>query len=388
MDTDQEVLRVCEGGKIEVSSIVRIEDVKDLSRVYTPGVAKPCIEIAKDTEKVYDYTSKGHMVAVVSDGSRVLGLGDIGPKAAIPVMEGKAVLFKRFGGIDAFPICIEVHDSDKIVDLVKAIAPVFGGINLEDISVPKCFYIEERLKKELDIPVMHDDQHGTAIVALAGLLNALKVVKKDIRTVKIVLNGAGAAGTAISKLLVSYGAKNVIALDSIGALFEGRKDLKDYKLELARLTNKAKVSGELAEIIKGADVFIGVSKPGVLKKEMVSSMKEPIVFALANPVPEISPEDAKAAGAVVFGSGRSGAPNQINNVLAFPGVFRGALSVRATCINEAMKRAAAEALASYIPAEKLRPDYFIPSPFDPGVAERVADAVAKAALESGAAKGK
>jgi len=384
--TDEEVLRVHKGGKIEISGIVRLDDVRDLSIVYTPGVAKPCIEIAKDHEKVYDYTSKGRMVAVVSDGSRVLGLGDIGAKAAIPVMEGKAVLFKRFGGVDAFPICIDVHDSDKIVDLVKAIAPVFGGINLEDISVPKCFYIEERLKKELDIPVMHDDQHGTAIVALAGLLNALKIVKKDIRTAKIVVNGAGAAGTAISKLLVSYGAKNVITLDSKGALFEGRKDIKDYKLGIARATNKAKVSGELAEVIKGADVFIGVSKPGVLKKEMVASMKEPIVFALANPVPEISPEDAKAAGAVVIGTGRSGAPNQINNVLAFPGVFKGALSVRATCINEAMKRAAAEALASYIPAEKLRPDYIIPSPFEPGVADRVADAVAKAALESGAVK--
>ncbi len=379
-------MKIHKDGKIEISSRVKLEDISDLSIVYTPGVAKPCLEIAKDKAKVYEYTSKGHMVAVVSNGSRVLGLGDIGAHAAIPVMESKALLFKKFADIDAFPICLDTQDPERIIEITKAIAPVFGGINLEDISNPDCFYIEKRLRAELDIPVMHDDQHGTAIVALAGLLNALKLVKKDIKDARIIINGAGAAGTAISKLLADYGAGNIIVLDTKGTLYEGREDLPHHKLEIARITNREGIKGGLSDVIKGADVFIGVSKAGVLSREMVASMSEPIILALANPMPEIMPDEAKASGAVVVATGRSDMPNQINNVLAFPGVFKGALMVRSRDINEKMKCAAAEALASYIPEEKLAPDYMIASPFDPGVADRVAEAVARAAVESGVAR--
>lgn len=372
-------------GKIGVVSKAKLENGRDLSLAYTPGVAEPCKEIHANKEKVYEYTAKGNLVAVLTDGSRVLGLGNIGAEASIPVMEGKAVLYKTFGGVDSFPICLATQDVEEIVACAKFIAPVFGGINLEDIENPKCFEVEERLKAELDIPVFHDDQHGTAIVVLAGILNSLKVVGKKIGTAKIVVNGAGAAGSAIAKILLNAGAQNIVLLDSKGALFEGRGNLNTYKEELAVRTNKKKVSGGLADVIRGADVFIGVSKPDVLTEAMVRSMAaNPVIFALSNPVPEIDPNLAKKAGAAVVGTGRSDYPNQINNVLAFPGVFRGALDVRASSINEQMKVAAANALASSVPnptAERVIPDVF-----DKKVALNVAIAVAKAAIETGVAR--
>ncbi|MBO2533393.1 MAG: NAD-dependent malic enzyme [Thermoactinomycetaceae bacterium] len=375
-------------GKLTVQSKVPLNSVRDLSLAYSPGVAEPCKEIHTDQESVYDFTMKGNLVAVVSDGTAVLGLGNIGPHAAMPVMEGKAVLFKAFAGVDAFPICIDTTEIDKIVETVKLLSPTFGGINLEDIAAPKCFIIEERLKKEVDIPVFHDDQHGTAIVTLAGLINALKVVGKKMEEIRVVANGAGAAGIAIIKLLLSVGVQDVIMCDSRGTIYEGRPyGMNPIKESIARLTNRDRVRGSLADAIRGADVFIGVSVEGAVTKEMVASMnRDPIIFAMANPVPEIMPEDAYAVGAKVVGTGRSDFPNQVNNVLAFPGIFRGALDVRARGINEEMKIAAARAIADLIDEDELRPDYVIPAPFDPRVAPNVAAAVAKAAMETGMAR--
>jgi malate dehydrogenase (oxaloacetate-decarboxylating) len=344
-------------GKIEVISKVKIESREDLSLAYTPGVAEPCRRIHDNEEDVYKYTSKGNLVAVVTDGTAVLGLGDIGPKAGLPVMEGKAILFKEFANVDAFPICLDTKNVDEIVKVVKMIAPGFGGINLEDISAPRCFEVEEKLKKELDIPVFHDDQHGTAIVVLAGMINALKVVGKKIEDIKVVVNGAGAAGTAISNLLLSSGVKNLIACDKVGILYRGIENVDDAKKNLANITNPDNVKGTLADALVGADVFIGVSAPGIVSKEMVSTMnKDSILFAMANPTPEIMPDEAKAAGARVIGTGRSDFPNQVNNVLAFPGIFRGALDVRAKEINEEMKIAAAYAIADLIKEEDLNED--------------------------------
>ena len=375
-------------GKIEIRSKVPLKTQRDLSIAYTPGVAEICSEIVKNRESVYEYTSKGNMVAVVTDGTAVLGLGNIGAEAGLPVMEGKCILFKKFGNVDAFPICIGSKDPEKIIETVKMIAPSFGGINLEDIGAPNCFYIEERLKAELDIPVFHDDQHGTAIVVLAALLNALKLAGKKISEVKIVFNGAGAAGTAVSKLLISEGAKNIIMCDKKGTIYEGRKeDMNGYKEEIAKTTNRGKVAGSLKDAMKDADVFIGVSVAGAVTKEMISSMKEKaIVLAMANPTPEIMPDEAKSAGAYIVGTGRSDFPNQINNVLAFPGVFRGALNVRASRITEGMKKAAAHALASLVSEEELKPDYILPSPLDKRVVKEVGKAVAKEARKSGVAR--
>lgn len=363
-------------GKICVHSKVPIETSDDLALAYTPGVAEPSLQIAKDKSKVYDYTAKGNLVAVVSNGTAVLGLGDIGPDAAIPVMEGKAVLFRRFGGIDAFPVCIDEKDPYKLAEIIKKISPVFGGINLEDIKAPECFIVE-KIVRELNMPVMHDDQHGTAIVVLAALINATKVAGKD-RNVKIVISGAGAAGIAISKLLLDYGFKSIILCDTKGAIYDGREEGMNFaKEEIAKLTNKTKERGKLADVIIGKDVFIGVSSPNLVTKEMVKTMnKDSIIFAMANPVPEIMPDEAKAGGAKVIATGRSDFPNQVNNVLAFPGVFKGALEIRAR-ITEKMKLAAAEALAGMVKhptAERI-----IPSVFDEGVAEKIADAVKKAA---------
>jgi malate dehydrogenase (oxaloacetate-decarboxylating) len=375
-------------GKLESKSKVQVRDARDLSLAYSPGVAEPCKEIYDKPETVYEYTMKGNMVAVVSDGTAVLGLGNIGPEAALPVMEGKAVLFKSFAGVDAFPICLNTTDIDKIVETVKFLEPTFGGVNLEDIAAPNCFEIEERLKKETNIPIFHDDQHGTAIVTVAGLVNALKITGKKMNEVKVVANGAGAAGIAIIKLLYSYGVRDIIMCDTKGAIYEGRaQGMNTIKDEVAKYTNRDNLHGSLEDVIKGADVFIGVSAAGALTKEMVQSMNaDPIIFAMANPVPEIMPEDAKEAGAMVIGTGRSDFPNQVNNVLAFPGIFRGALDVRATHINEAMKVAAVEAIASLISAEELNADYVIPGPFDPRVAPEVAAAVAKAAMDTGVAR--
>jgi malate dehydrogenase (oxaloacetate-decarboxylating) len=375
-------------GKLESKSKVEVRNAKDLSLAYSPGVAEPCKVIYDKPETVYDYTMKGNMVAVVSDGTAVLGLGNIGPEAALPVMEGKAVLFKSFAGVDAFPICLNTTDVDKIVETVKLLEPTFGGVNLEDIAAPNCFIIEERLKKETNIPIFHDDQHGTAIVTVAGLVNALKLVGKKMSEIKVVANGAGAAGIAIIKLLYSYGVRDIIMCDSKGAIYEGRPyGMNEVKAEVAKFTNRDRLSGSLADVIKGADVFIGVSVAGALTEEMVRSMnRDSIIFAMANPVPEIMPEQAKAAGAKVVGTGRSDFPNQVNNVLAFPGIFRGALDVRATHINEKMKVAAVEAIAGLIEEHELSPDYVIPAPFDPRVAPAVAAAVAKAAMETGVAR--
>jgi len=374
-------------GKLEVISKVKVRTREDLSLAYTPGVAEPCRRIHEDEENVYKYTSKGNLVAVVTDGTAVLGLGDIGPKAGLPVMEGKAILFKEFADVDAFPICLATKDVDEIVRTVKLIAPGFGGINLEDIGAPRCFEIEERLKRELDIPVFHDDQHGTAIVVLAGLINALKVVGKKIEDIKVVVNGPGAAGTAIVKLLLSSGVKNIIACDKLGTLYRGNENLDEAKMGLAKITNPDNIQGTLADAIVGADVFIGVSAPGVVSQDMVRSMnKDSILFAMANPTPEIMPEEAKAAGARVIGTGRSDFPNQINNVLAFPGIFRGALDVRAKEINEEMKIAAAYAIASMIKDEDLNENNVIPYALDRTVAVNVAEAIKKAARESGAAR--
>lgn len=375
-------------GKLESKSKVQVRNAKDLSLAYSPGVAEPCKEIYDKPETVYDYTMKGNMVAVVSDGTAVLGLGNIGPEAALPVMEGKAVLFKSFAGVDAFPICLNTTDVDKIVETVKLLEPTFGGVNLEDIAAPNCFEIEERLKKETNIPIFHDDQHGTAIVTVAGLVNALKLIGKKMTEIKVVANGAGAAGIAIIKLLYSYGVRDIIMCDTKGAIYDGRpQGMNKIKDEVAKFTNRENLKGNLEDAIKGADVFIGVSVAGALTKEMVQSMNsDAVIFAMANPVPELMPEEAKEAGAKVVGTGRSDFPNQVNNVLAFPGIFRGALDVRATHINEKMKVAAVEAIASLIKEDELHADYVIPGPFDPRVAPHVAAAVAKAAMETGVAR--
>lgn len=368
-------------GKLEICSKVRLYDKNDLSISYTPGVAAVCELIAKDKKNVFTHTIKANTVAVVSDGTAVLGLGNIGPYAAMPVMEGKAILFKKFGGIDAFPICLDTQDPDEIVKTVKFIAPGFGGINLEDISAPRCFEIEERLIKELDIPVFHDDQHGTAIITLAALINALKIVKKDIFKIKIVINGAGAAAIAITNMLISAGARagNIVILDSKGIIAEGRKDLNLYKERMAKITNFKKLTGNLENAIKGADVFIGVSVANVLKLEFVEKMADnPVVFAMANPNPEISFENAKKTKIAIFGTGRSDYPNQINNVLAFPGVFRGTFDAGAKNITGKMKIAAAEALSSLISKKELNSNYIIPKPFDPRVVKAVCRAVIRA----------
>lgn len=373
-------------GKLEICSKAPLGNKDDLSIAYTPGVAAPCMEIAKEKNKIYDYTIKQNSVAVVTDGSAVLGLGNIGPEAGLPVMEGKAILFKKFGNVDAYPICLATQNADKIVEAVKLIAPGFGGINLEDISAPRCFEIEERLKKELDIPVFHDDQHGTAIVVLAGLMNALNVVGKRMEDISIVISGAGAAGMAIAKLLLACGAENIMITDTTGIIYEGRKEnMNPAKEEMAKKTNRKKMQGKIADALKGADVLIGVSGPNTVTREMVSSMnKDAIVFAMANPVPEIMPPEAKAGGARIVATGRSDFPNQINNVLAFPGIFRGALDVRARDINEEMKHAAAHALAGLV--TNPNEERIIPSPFDSGVAEAVSSAVAEAARKTGVAR--
>ena len=374
-------------GKLEVTSKTQIKDMHDLAIVYTPGVAEPCRKINEDVSRVYEYTTKGNMVAVVTDGSAVLGLGDIGPEAGLPVMEGKAVLFKHFAGIDAFPICINSNDPDDIVKTVELIAPSFGGINLEDISAPRCFEIEERLKKSLDIPVMHDDQHGTAVVVFSGVINSLKVVGKKIEDIKIVLSGAGAAGTAITNFLINAGAQDIVCCDIDGIVYKGRKENSPALEILAGKTNKNLMKGTLSDAMKGRDLFIGVSAPGIVSKEMIKSMNsDAIVFAMANPIPEIMPDVAKAAGARIVATGRSDFPNQVNNCLGFPGIFKGALKVRASQINEEMKLAASYALASLIPEEKLNENNIIANALDPRIVETESEAVAKAAIESGVAR--
>ncbi|MCR4443446.1 MAG: NADP-dependent malic enzyme [Peptococcaceae bacterium] len=376
-------------GKVEVISKVQLKTKDDLSTAYTPGVAEPCRRINENPEDIYRYTCKGNMVAVVSDGTAVLGLGDIGAAASLPVMEGKCVLFKAFGGVDAFPICIDTKDEEEIIRTVKLIAPVFGGINLEDINAPRCFMIEERLKKELDIPVFHDDQHGTAICTLASLINSAKLVKKDLAACRVVISGAGAAGTAVCKILLSYGVKNITVCNRSGVINKNDpKTMRNWAHEeLAKITNPDNTKGTLADALKGADIFVGVSMPGLVTREMVASMnKDAIVFAMANPVPEIYPDEAKAGGARVVGTGRSDFPNQVNNVLAFPGVFKGALAVRAREINEQMKLAAAVALAGMIPDKELSETNVLPYALDPRVAETVGEAVAKAARETGVAR--
>lgn len=374
-------------GKIAVVSKVPVRNGEDLSLAYSPGVAEPCKEIAKNSSLVNRYTNRPNLVAVVSTGSAVLGLGNIGARAAMPVMEGKGILFKTFGAVDAFPICVDTQDSDKVVELVKLLEPTFGGINLEDIKAPECFYIEEKLKEIYDGPVFHDDQHGTAVITMAGLINALKVVNKKLNEVKIVVNGAGAAGMAIVKILMSAGLQNVIMCDTKGAIYEGRPEgMNKYKEEIAKKTNRGLLKGTLADALKGADVFVGVSVAGAVTPEMVQSMaKDPIVFAQANPVPEILPEDAKAAGVAVVGTGRSDYPNQVNNVLAFPGIFRGAIDSGATAITEEMKVAAAYAIANIVTEKELNPDYVLPKAFDLRVGPAVAAAVAQAAMDSGVA---
>ena len=374
-------------GKVEVISKVVVENKEQLAQAYSPGVAEPCRRIAADANDVYKYTAKGNLVAVVSDGTAVLGLGDIGPLAAMPVMEGKAILFKEFANVDAFPICLDTKDTEEIIETVKRIAPTFGGINLEDISAPRCFEIERRLKEELDIPVFHDDQHGTAIVVCAGLINALKVVGKKWEDVNIVINGAGSAGISICKLILQFGAGNVVLVDRQGALCPGEEWMNPAQKARAEITNKEKQRGPLAEIIKGKDIFIGVSAPNLVTAEMVTTMAEkPIIFAMANPTPEIMPDVAKAGGAAVVATGRSDFPNQVNNVLVFPGIFRGALDVRATNITEEMKLAASRAIASLITEEELSADYIIPSPFDKRVCKVVAEEVGKVAREQGIAR--
>ncbi len=390
MNLNEEALKLHEEnrGKIEVMSKTEVKDMHDLAVVYTPGVAEPCRKIHDKISEVYKYTSKGNMVAVVTDGTAVLGLGDIGPEAALPVMEGKAVLFKHFAGVDAFPICLATKDPDKIVEAVTLIAPGFGGINLEDISAPRCFEIEDRLKKILDIPVFHDDQHGTAIVVLSGLINALKVVGKDLDKIKVVVNGAGASAIAVLKFIMSAGVKNAILCDSKGTIYEGRKEnMNPLKEEMAKVTNRKMIKGTLADAIVGADVFLGLSVAGALKPEMVKTMaSDSIIFAMANPTPEIMPDVTKAAGARIVATGRSDFPNQVNNCLGFPAIFKGALKVRASQINEKMKLAAAYALASLISEDELNDENVIADVFDPRVVERESEAVAKAAIESGVAR--
>lgn len=374
-------------GKLDIRSKAKVDNAKALSLAYTPGVAAPCLEIQKDPSKSYELTGRWNTVAVVTDGTAVLGLGDIGPEAGMPVMEGKCVLFKEFGGVDAIPLCIRSKDVDEIVNTVRLLAGSFGGVNLEDIAAPRCFEIERRLKEVCDIPIFHDDQHGTAIIALSGILNALRVVHKSLDSITIVINGAGAAGTAIARLLVSAGAGDVIVCDRTGAISRGRDRLNAAKADLAEITNRHNRTGSLADVLCGADVFIGVSSPGAVTGEMVRSMAtDAIIFACANPTPEIFPEEALANGAAVAATGRSDMPNQLNNVLAFPGVFRGALDVRASDINDAMKVAAAHALADLVSEEELSAEYIIPKPFDPRVRDAVAAAVAQAARDTGVAR--
>lgn len=373
-------------GKIEVIARAKVDNKDALSLAYTPGVAQPCLEIQKDINKSYELTRRSNLVAVITDGSAVLGLGNIGPEAGMPVMEGKCVLFKEFGGVDAFPLCIRTQDVDEFVNTVALLCGSFGGINLEDIAAPRCFEIERKLKEKADIPIFHDDQHGTAVICSAGIINALKLVGKKIEDCTAVFNGAGAAGVAIAKLFTSMGIGNIIMCDRKGIICDG-DDLNPAKQDIADFTNKNHLRGSLADAMKGADIFIGVSAPGVVTEDMIKSMaKDPIVLAMANPVPEIMPDLAKAAGAAVVGTGRSDFPNQINNVLAFPGIFRGALDVRASDINEEMKIAAAKALASLVSDEELSADYIIPKPFDPRVGKTVAAAVAQAARDSGVAR--
>lgn len=389
MSYDEMALKMHEEhqGKIGVASKVIVKTREDLSVAYTPGVAEPCRKIRDHKEEVYRYTAKGNLVAVVSDGTAVLGLGDIGPEAAMPVMEGKAILFKEFGGIDAFPICLDTKDTDEIVETVKRLAPTFGGINLEDISAPRCFEIERRLKAELDIPVFHDDQHGTAIVVSAGLKNALRLVKKNPSDAKVVINGAGSAGISICRLLIEVGIGDVVLVDRKGILAPGEEWMNPVQKEMAEKTNHERIHGDLKKAMQGRDVLIGVSAPNVVTSEMVSTMAEDaIVFAMANPTPEIMPEDAKKGGARVVATGRSDFPNQINNLLVFPGIFRGALDVRATDINEEMKIAAVNAIADIIQESELTEDYIIPSVFDPRVVPFVAERVAKAAIDTGVSK--
>lgn len=374
-------------GKIEVISRAVVNNKEDLAVCYTPGVAAPCLEISKDTGLSYKYTRRANLVAVVTDGSAVLGLGDIGPEAGMPVMEGKCALFKVFADVDAFPLCIRSNDIDDIVNTVTLLAGSFGGVNLEDISAPRCFEIEAKLKERCDIPVFHDDQHGTAIVTAAAMLNALKVTKRKLEDIKVVTLGAGAAGIAIVKLLISMGLKDVVMCDRKGAIYKGREGLNEEKKKIAEISNKENKTGSLSDVLKGADVFIGVSAPNMLTQDMIRSMaKDPILFTMANPTPEIMPDEAKAAGAAVIGTGRSDFPNQINNVLAFPGIFRGALDVRASDINDEMKLAAAYAIAELVDEKNLSAEYIIPDAFDKRVAESVAEAVAKAAVKSGVAR--
>ncbi|NLX70003.1 MAG: NAD-dependent malic enzyme [Clostridiales bacterium] len=389
MDIQQESLKLHRQwkGKIEVVSRVEVKDKTALSLAYTPGVAEPCLAIKDDVNRSYDYTRRWNLVAVITDGSAVLGLGDIGPEAGMPVMEGKCVLFKVFADVDAFPICIKSRDVDEIVNTIKLISGSFGGINLEDISAPRCFQIEKRLKAECDIPVFHDDQHGTAVVTLAALINALKITGRDIGDVSVVINGSGAAGIAVTRLLLSVGLKDVVLCDSMGAIYSGRDGLNSEKADIATITNPERRKGSLKEVIAGADVFIGLSGPGLVTGDMVRSMaRDPIIFAMANPIPEIMPDEAREAGARVIGTGRSDFPNQINNVLAFPGIFRGALDVRARDINNEMKIAAAYAIASLVSDDKLSEEYILPAPFDTRVGKTVAAAVAEAARKTGAAR--
>ncbi|MDF2678487.1 MAG: ytsJ [Bacillota bacterium] len=374
-------------GKISVEGKVCVNSKEALSLAYTPGVAEPCLQIHEEPDSVYDYTSKGNMVAVVSDGTAVLGLGDIGPLAAIPVMEGKAVLFKQFGGVNAFPICLNTKNTDEIINAVKMLEPVFGGINLEDISAPRCFEIENRLIEEMSIPVFHDDQHGTAVVVLAGLINALKIVNKKAEKVEIIINGAGSAGIAITKLLLKYGFKNIIICDRTGAIYKGREKMNQIKSSMAEITNLKSKKGSLQEVIENTDVFIGVSSADMLSGDMVKNMNtDAIIFALANPKPEIMPEEAKLAGARVVGTGRSDFANQINNVLAFPGIFRGALDIRASRINDEMKIAAAKAIASLIDENELNEEYILPKPFDERICKAVSEAVVESAIKTGVSR--
>lgn len=389
MDVNEKAIKMHEewGGKINVIATAPVGSKEELAIAYTPGVAAPCLEISKDVDLSYKYTRRHNLVAVVTDGTAVLGLGDIGPEAGMPVMEGKCALFKAFGDVDAFPLCIRSKDVDEIVNTVALLAGSFGGVNLEDISAPRCFEIEKKLKERCDIPIFHDDQHGTAVITLAGLTNALKIVGKKMEDINVVVNGAGAAATAITKLLISRGLKNVILCDRKGAIYEGREGLNAAKEEMAKITNPSKKSGSLSEVIVGADVFIGVSAPGVLTADMVATMaKDPIVFACANPTPEILPDEAKKAGVAVMATGRSDFPNQVNNVLAFPGIFRGALDVRASDINDAMKIAAANAIAGIVSDEELNPEYILPDAFDSRVGKAVAAAVAQAARDTGVAR--
>ena len=374
-------------GKIEVIAKTKVNDSKALSLAYTPGVAEPCLEIQKDYNKSYELTRRNNLVAVITDGSAVLGLGDIGPEAGMPVMEGKCVLFKEFGDVDAFPLCVRTKDVDEFVNTVYNISGSFGGINLEDISAPRCFEIEEKLKERCDIPIFHDDQHGTAVVVSAALINATKIIGKNLSDCKAVINGAGAAGTAIAKLLMTLGLKDVILCDRTGAIYEGRERLNDAKQAIAKVTNRGMKKGSLADVVKDTDIFIGVSAPGVLTQDMIKTMhKDPIVLAMANPTPEIMPDEAKAAGAKIVGTGRSDFPNQINNVVAFPGIFRGTLDVRASAITENMKIAAAYAIASLVDDDKLSEDYILPYAFDERIKDTVANAVADAARKDGVAR--